>query len=72
MSEDAIQFFLSRFGLSKGQIERLLAAALARGGDYADLYFEYRINNGVSLEERIIKSAARSVTQGVGVRVIAG
>jgi TldD protein len=72
MTNDAIRFFLSRFGLSVGQIEQLLATALARGGDYADLYFEYRVNNSVALEERIIKSTARSVSQGVGVRVIAG
>jgi TldD protein len=72
MTNDAIRFFLSRFGLSVGQIEQLLALALARGGDYADLYFEYRVNNSVALEERIIKSTARSVSQGVGVRVIAG
>ncbi|HKQ04458.1 MAG TPA: metalloprotease TldD [Blastocatellia bacterium] len=72
MANDAIRFFLSRFGLTVGQIEGLLATALARGGDYADLYFEYRVNNSVALEERIIKSTARSVAQGVGVRVIAG
>lgn len=72
MTNEAIRFFLSRFGLSVRQIEELLATALGRGGDYADLYFEYRINNSVALEERIIKSTARSVTQGVGVRVIAG
>jgi TldD protein len=72
MTNDGVGFFLSRFGLSIADIERLLAVALARGGDYADLYFEYRINNGVSLEERIIKSAAKAVSQGVGVRVVAG
>src|SRR5581483_8776429 len=72
MTNDAIRFFLTRFGLTVGQIEDLLATALARGGDYADLYFEYRVNNSVALEERIIKSSARSVAQGVGVRVIAG
>ncbi|HEY9231381.1 MAG TPA: metalloprotease TldD [Blastocatellia bacterium] len=72
MTNDAIGFFLTRFGLTVGQIEELLATALGRGGDYADLYFEYRVNNSVALEERIIKSTARSVAQGVGVRVIAG
>ncbi|HKP13624.1 MAG TPA: DNA gyrase modulator, partial [Blastocatellia bacterium] len=72
MTNDAIGFFLSRFGLSVTQIEDLLATALARGGDYADLYFEYRENNSVSLEERIIKTTSRSVAQGVGVRVLAG
>src|SRR5436305_15114324 len=72
MTNDAIRFFLSRFGLSDGQIEQLLATALARGGEYADLYFEYRVNNSVALEGRIIKSPSLSVTQGVAVRVIAG
>ncbi|MFL6214253.1 MAG: metalloprotease TldD [Blastocatellia bacterium] len=72
MKNDAIQFFLSRFGLTVAQIDELLATALARGGNYADLYFEYRENNSVSLEERIIKATSRSITQGVGVRVIAG
>jgi TldD protein len=72
MMNDAIRFFLTRFGLTVAQIDELLAQALGRGGNYADLYFEYRENNSVSLEERIIKAAARSIAQGVGVRVIAG
>src|SRR5262249_31749976 len=42
MTNQAVQFFLSHFGLTVGQIDALLATALARGGDYADLYFEYR------------------------------
>ena len=72
MNRDAIQFFLSRFGLTVSQIESLLGVALARGGNFADLYFEYRTGNAVNIEERIIKSAMKSVTQGVGVRVIVG
>jgi TldD protein len=72
MTTDAIRFFLSRFGLTVSQIESLLGTALARGGDFADLYFEYRIGNAVNIEEQIIKSAMKSVTQGVGVRVIVG
>ncbi|HKS41188.1 MAG TPA: metalloprotease TldD [Blastocatellia bacterium] len=72
MDNDAIKFFLNRFGLTTGQIDELLGIALARGGDYADLYFEYRVGNGVNIEEQIIKSAAKSVIQGVGVRVIIG
>ncbi len=72
MENDAIRFFLNRFGLTTGQIDELLGTALARGGDYADLYFEHRVGNGVNIEEQIIKSAAKSVVQGVGVRVIIG
>ena len=54
MSTEAIRFFLDRFGLTTGAIDKLLAAALARGGDYADLYFEYRVANSVNIEEEIV------------------
>jgi len=70
MSTDAIRFFLDRYGLTCSDIDKLLAAALARGGDYADLYFEYRVANSVNIEEQIVKQATKSIAQGVGVRVI--
>ena len=72
MGTDAIKFFFDRYNLTNGDIDRLLAAALARGGDYADLYFEYRVANTVNIEEQIVKQAARSIAQGVGVRVVIG
>ena len=72
MTQDAIKFFFDRYGLTVGDIDGLLATALARGGDYADLYFEYRTSNSVNIEEQIVKSASKSVVQGVGVRVIIG
>jgi TldD protein len=52
--------------------ERLLRAALAAGGDYADLYFEYRIGADYVLEEERIKTVGRGVTLGLGVRVLKG
>ncbi len=72
MTTDAIAFFLDRYGLTTGDLDALLGEALAAGGDYADLYFEYCRTNALTLEERLIKTANRSVAQGVGVRVIAG
>lgn len=72
MSTDAIKFFFDRYGLTAGDIEKLLATALERGGDYADLYFEYKVANAVNIEEQIIKQAAKSIAQGVGVRVVIG
>ena len=72
MKNDAVRFFLDRYGLTLANIDSLLAGALARGGDYADLYFEYRLSNSLGLEEEIIKSATKSIHQGVGVRVIVG
>lgn len=72
MVTDAIGFFRDRFGIVYADVERLLGAALSRGGDYADLYFEYTSSGSVQLEESIVKSATRSIKQGVGVRVISG
>src|SRR5262250_1594751 len=64
--------FFQRYNLTIADIETYLSESLARGGDYADLYFEYRINHSIVLEEQIIKSATKGVNLGVGVRVISG
>ncbi|MBX7218961.1 MAG: metalloprotease TldD [Blastocatellia bacterium] len=72
MISDALKFFSSRFHISHEDLYGLLAEALGKGGEYADLYFEYRLSNTLSLEEQIVKSANQSVTQGVGVRVVVG
>lgn len=52
--------------------ERLLAVALSRGGEYADLFFEYHAGGGFTFDEGILKTAARGVSVGVGVRVQRG
>ncbi len=49
--------------------EKLLGIALAKGGDYADLFFEYRAAGGFVFDEGILKSASRGVSMGLGVRV---
>ncbi len=51
---------------------KLLSVALSRGGDYADLFFEYRVAAGLSFEEGITRSASRGVSMGLGVRVLMG
>ena len=52
--------------------ERLLSIALQRGGDYADLFFEYRALSSYSFDDGILKAASRSVSLGLGVRVQSG
>ncbi len=51
---------------------RLLGIALSRGGEYADLFFEYRAGGGLTFEEGITRSASRGVSLGLGVRVQKG
>src|SRR5262245_4511318 len=64
--------FFAKHNLTTQDLGNYLGEALSRGGDYADLYFEYRVNHSIVLEEQIIKSATKSVNLGVGVRVISG
>ena len=52
--------------------EKLLAVALSKGGDYADLFFEYDVSGSYGYEEGILKSAGRGVSMGLGVRVRKG
>src|SRR5919198_6439399 len=64
--------FFDKYNVTTRDLEAYLTEALSRGGDYADLYFEYRVNHSIVLEEQIIKSATKGVNLGVGVRVISG
>jgi TldD protein len=66
------KFFFEHYGLTEGQVERYLAAALSAGGEYADLYFEYLTSTSISLDESMVKSATQGISAGCGVRVIAG
>jgi len=64
--------FFENYGVTTKDLESYLDAALERGGDYADIYFERKINYSIVLEEQIIKTATKAVNVGVGIRVLAG
>ncbi len=71
-TREPVRFCLDRFGLDENVLETTVGNALARRADLADLYFELSSSQGVGLEDGIVKSASQHVTQGVGVRVVAG
>ncbi len=54
------------------ELERLLALALRRGGDFADLYLEHQRSSSLLLEEGIIRTASAGISCGLGVRVTSG
>jgi TldD protein len=56
-------------GIDEAVCRRLIEAALSSGGDYADLFFEYRAAGSLFFEDGITKSASRGVSLGLGVRV---
>ncbi len=58
--------------ISDEQARRLLDIALSRGGDFADLYFEYSDDASYIYEDERVKTTSRGVTLGLGVRVLKG
>lgn len=60
------------FRVGKPEINKLIAAALAKGAEFADVFFEYRITSTLAFEEDQVKSARRGIIQGVGIRAIKG
>ncbi|HEX3595747.1 MAG TPA: DNA gyrase modulator, partial [Polyangiaceae bacterium] len=59
-------------GIDADVCRKLLEIALGRGGDYADVFFEYCASGSLSFEEGITRSASRATSLGLGVRVQRG
>ncbi len=60
------------FKVSRQQLDTLIAAALAHGGDYADLYFEHTTAFNLLLKDGAVSSGGFHTDYGVGIRVLKG
>ena len=58
--------------LDAAVLARVLARALRRGGDFADVFFEHRTVRTVRLNEGCIREVSSSVVCGAGVRLVSG
>jgi len=63
---------MKHFGLDEADLKKVLAAALEKGGDYADLYFEHAFNNSLGLRDGEVNSTFSGIDYGMGVRVLSG
>ena len=68
----SLALFADQYGVDTAVMSSLLSAALAHGGDFAELFFEHRVETGISWEDQKVKAASRNVAQGVGIRVVRG
>ena len=64
--------YFDRFGVTERLIAETLSAALSRGGDHADVFFQHRVGSDLGLEDGAVNRAYASVELGVGVRVVKG
>ncbi len=60
------------FPVDPDDLHRVLGAALASGGDFAEIFLEHGSFTSVNMEEDIIKETSESVSLGLGIRVVAG
>ncbi len=58
--------------LDQGVAERVLARALANGGDFAEVFAERRKGQTLAIDERRIESVQSGAEEGAGVRVVDG
>src|SRR5262249_46301949 len=64
--------YFPRFGVNERMIQDALGIALAKGGDYADVFFQHKASRTMALEDGEVNRAYASVDLGVGVRVVKG
>ena len=66
------QYYLDIFNVSEGQLKTLTDTALSKGGDFADLYFEYTTYFNLLLKDGVVSSGGFHTDFGVGIRVLKG
>lgn len=64
--------FYTHFGVDEATIRQVMAAALEKGGDYCDVFFEHSLSNVVVLEDNLVNRASSNIDFGVGIRVLEG
>ena len=67
---DSVAGYMEHFEVTAEQLQKVLATALEKGADYADLYFEHTVSNSLSLQDNEVNSAYSDITFGVGIRVL--
>ena len=64
--------FMAWFGIDDAVLRKVMSRLTANGADIADLYFQHKRSNKISLEDGLISKASTQVEQGVGLRVVVG
>lgn len=71
-AESSTNYFLREFGIDEAICRKLLAKALSKGGDFADLFFEYSTLNYLGLEDGKVNQSYGRISLGVGIRTVKG
>jgi len=69
---DNVKSYLDHFEVSTEMLQKVIATAMSKGGDYADLFFEHKTSNSLALEDGKVNRAYSNIDFGVGIRVLKG
>ncbi len=69
---ESVKSYLDHFEVSSEMLQKVIAAAMSKGGDYADLFFEHKTSNSLGLEDGNVNRAYSNIDFGVGIRVLKG
>lgn len=72
LNSGSVKNYLDHFEISIELLQQVIAAAMSKGGNYADLYFEHKKSNNLGLEDGKVNRAYSNIDFGVGVRVLKG
>lgn len=65
-------FYHDMFEMGIHDMDRVIAAAMKNGADYADLYFENTLYRDLGLRDGIVASGGIHIDYGVGIRALKG
>ena len=63
---------LDHFQITTNDLRKVISAALEKGGDYADIFFEHTFSNSLVLQDGTVNRAASNIDFGAGIRVVSG
>lgn len=72
MNTKSTLIFKDHYNIPLEELRKILNTALSRGGDFSEIFIEYKTFNFINMEEGIIKETAESISLGMGIRVLAG
>jgi TldD protein len=65
-------WFARSFAIDEALLQKVMTRALARGGDFCDIYLEHSLSNAIQLEDGAVNAARTTVDLGAGIRVVQG
>ncbi|NQT81321.1 MAG: TldD/PmbA family protein [Candidatus Aminicenantes bacterium] len=72
MKKPSSLLFEDHFNIPLDYLQKILNISLSRGGDFSEIFLEYKLYNFINMEEDIIKETAESISLGLGIRVLSG